>query len=116
MLERMRYPVWLICGSGRVDACGDCSDVGGERRQFRGGGTGLSGLGCEGRRDHRSRGDRARAFDWAVPEQDAQGRIPGGQGLARLHYGLQESGEGYTVTDWHEAKAAGRFFHSDSLA
>ncbi len=41
----------------------------------------------------------------AEPEQDADGLIAGCEGSARLHYGLQESGDGDTVTEWANAAA-----------
>ena len=41
----------------------------------------------------------------ATPEQDADGRIAGCEGSARVHYGRQESGDADAVTEWADARA-----------
>ena len=46
----------------------------------------------------------------AAPQQDATGRIPGCEGVARLHFGLQESGSDDRTTPWATAKASEDLF------
>ena len=53
-----------------------------------------------------------------TPEQDSEGRIAGCEGSARMHYGLQESGDADAVTEWANALAAEDYssqFHLEDL-